>query len=184
MKDKVATRQAAATDFAQLKALYLDLLRLVYEEEDRAQAEPVAKRLEAALAESPDFAESIRGEEVRSLIAEVRGDLTTATRSREAELRKILELHALTRGTSAWEAVVERYDFSDVSDRLDLLASLYDRAGDLERAIDTLRESRRFCDAQGVPFDAQDMLDELEQARDAGNSKNGGKLAPAPRRRR
>lgn len=165
MKSKTPISKPTVPEAGDAEALYLDLLTAFYEQEDRARARKIASRLEEALASSPDFAESIRGDEVRSLIAELRGDLTTAIRSREAEIRRILELQAATIGTPAWDSVAHHYDFSDVSDRLDLLAALYDRDGDTERAIATLRESRQFCETHRIPFDGQEMLEEFERAR-------------------
>lgn len=147
--------------------LYVELVRAMYEDNDPASARPIADRLERLLAGSPDHAESIRGEEVRSLLAELRGDLAEAARCREAEVRKILELHTRTVNTPHWGYVSRQYDFADVSDRLDLLAGLYDRQGDTARAVATLRESKRYCEARGIPFDGQEMLDEILGAAEA-----------------
>ncbi len=143
----------------------LRLVNLFYGKDDRRGSEKIALRLERALAASPDYSGSIRGEEIRSLIAELRGDFAEAARSREAEIRKILELHTLTANTEDWNYVSRQYDFSDVGDRLDLLAILYDNQGELERAISTLVESRHYCESHRIDFDAQDLLEELEQAR-------------------
>ncbi|MGA7497752.1 MAG: hypothetical protein WBX00_13595, partial [Isosphaeraceae bacterium] len=88
-----------------------------------------------------------------------------AIRRRECEIRKILELHSLACGKPGWAYVFRQYDYGDVSDRLDLLASLYANVGDWERAIATLRESKAYCDGHGIPFDGQDLLDEFEQER-------------------
>ncbi len=149
----------------EFELLYLSLVKLFYERNDRKQTQKIASRLESVLAASPDYSGSIRGEEIRSLIAEFRGDFAEAARSREAEIRKILELHALTANTENWKYVSRQYDFSDVSDRLDLLAILYDTQGKLDRAISTLLESKHYCQSHRIPFDAEDMLEELEQAR-------------------
>ena len=130
--------------------------------------------METLLADSSEFSSSIRGEEIRSLIAELRGDLAEAARSREAEIRKILELHALAANTANWSYVSSQYDFSAVSDRLDLLATLYDALGQLDRAIATLLESKNYCQSHSIPFDAQDLLEELTQARNgAARSRTG-----------
>jgi hypothetical protein len=152
----------SAGDF---ESLYLELLERYYEEGNREQARKVASRLEKSLAASPEYAYSIRGEEVRSIIAELRDDLSEAIKSREAEIRKILELHTRTLKTANWEYVSQRYGFGDVSDRLDLLAILYDKQGELDRAIAILLESKQYCEANAVPFDAHDLLDELKQAK-------------------
>jgi hypothetical protein len=108
---------------------------------------------------------TLRGEEVRSLIAELRDELSLAIQSREAEIRKILELHSRTLNTPGWKYVSQQYDFDDVSDRLDLLAILYDKQGELSRAIAILLESKEYCQTHKIPFDSQDLLEELEEAR-------------------
>lgn len=158
---------AVSRDTESVESLYVELVRLFYEEGDREGADLIAARLDAVLAARPDVAESIRGEEIRSIIAELRGDMVQAIRSREAEIRKILELHSTTRHTPHWEFVSRRYDDGDVSDRLDLLAVLYDEHGDTPRAIATLRESKHYCEQHGIPFDGQDVLDELQAERGA-----------------
>jgi hypothetical protein len=118
---------------AEIDVLYAEFLKHFYGDGDSAAAACSAARLEEMLANSPAFAESIRGEEIRSLVAELRGDFAEAIRSREAEIRKILELHTLAVNTPSWEYVSRQYDFSDVGDRLDLLANLYDRLGETPR---------------------------------------------------
>jgi hypothetical protein len=146
-----------------VETLYLRFLRAFYEKGDRKAAEPIAARLEALMAERPDVAASIRGEEIRSLVAELRGDFVEAIHSREAEIRKILELHTLAKDAATREHVFRQYDYADVADRLDLLANLYAEQGELTRAAATLHESRQFCLSHGVPFDGQDLLDEIER---------------------
>jgi hypothetical protein len=149
-----------------VESLYLSLVKSFYDEGDRKQAAKVASRLEKVLVVSPDISSSIRGEEIRALIAEARGDYAEAARSREAEIRKILQLHALAANSPSWKYVSRQYDFSDVSDRLDLLATLYDAQGELDRAIATLLESKHYCESHQIPFDGQDLLDEMERGRD------------------
>jgi hypothetical protein len=151
---------------ARVEALRLELLRVLYELRDHPKARAVAAQLGRSLAASPEYGDSIRCDEVYSLLAEVRGDLAEAARCREAEIRKILELHSLSVNSPAWEYVARQYDFSDVSDRLDLLAILYDKLGDTERAITTLVESKQYCESHGIPFDGADLLAEFESARD------------------
>src|SRR5262249_40617941 len=122
MASKVSNnRQKATTEEDETEVLYHELLHWFFEEEDRERALAVATRLEAALGHRPDVGASIRGEEIRSLLAELRGDLVEAIRSRESEIRKILELHSMAVNTPSWACVLRQYDFSDISDRLDLL---------------------------------------------------------------
>ncbi len=145
MTNKVNHRQAHSAH--DIETLYLDLLHSFYEEEDHERSRDVAERLEAALAERPNFAGSIRGEEVRSLIAELRGDLAEAVRHRESEIEKIRQLHGLVEDNPGRDYVFRQYDYSDLSDRLDILATLYAEQGDLERAVEILQESQRFCES-------------------------------------
>lgn len=155
-----------------VESLYLDLLHQVYDVDDRNGARRVAKQLEKLIVAQPEYNGSIRGEEIRSLIAEVRGDLPAAIESREAEIRKILELHSIAANTANYTYVLRQYDFSDVSDRLDLLAILYDQQGNTDRAIAILIESKRFCESHQILFDGQDLLDEL-------SDQNNGEPRPA-----
>ena len=148
-----------------VEALYHEFLKAFYADGDRARARAIAPRLEAAVRASPAYAGSIRAEEISSLLAELNGDYAAAARSREAEIRRILELHSLAVNTPSWPAISRRYDYSDVSDRLDLLALLYDQQGDTDRAIAVLRESRQYCESHNIPFDGVDVLEELESAR-------------------
>jgi hypothetical protein len=156
--------------------LYVQFLDAFYEHDDREKALKLVPKLEATIAAKPKYAGSIRSEEVRSLIAELNGDYAEAARCREAEIRKILELHTLAANTSSWDTVARQYDHADVSDRLDLLALLYDRQGDTERAIAVLEESRQYCQSHEIPFDGTDLLTEL-----TGTRTGSGKRAQGPR---
>lgn len=145
--------------------LYVEFLKHFYGGGDRVRAMKLGAGLQAALAASVELATSIRGDEIRSLLAELHGDYAGAIHSRQAEIRKILELHTLAVNTPGWTYVASQYDCSAVSDRLDLLAVLYDRLGDTERAIATLLESRQYCRSHCIDFDGQEILDELELRR-------------------
>jgi hypothetical protein len=181
MTSKIKNKQNdRVRDGDNIEPLYLKFLRAFYEREDRAAAAEIAKKLESALRRQPKLARSIRGEEIRSLLAELRGDLTEAIRSRESEIRKIFELHSLSRSTPSWDYVLRKYNFTDLSDRLDLLAGLYAEQGDLRRAVDTLHESKQFCTAHGIAFDGQELLNEYE----ATLARKEGAAAHSQRRRR
>jgi len=173
--------QKSACNEDNLHSLYLEFLKRFYEDGDRKQARKLATRLEQALASSPDDAAAIRGDEIRSLLAELRGDFAEAARCRETEIRRILELHSLVVNTPSWDYVSRRYDFSDVSDRLDLLALLYDKQGDLDRAIATLIESRDYCQSHKIPFDGREILEELEQDRTQSAARKAAKIRSARR---
>jgi hypothetical protein len=176
-KTKKAINVSPVDEPREFDKLYVEFLKHIYDDGDHVRAKKLGARLQDALSASAELAASIRGDEIRSLLAELHGDYTDAIHSREAEIRKILELHTLAVNTPSWAYVASQYDCSDVSDRLDLLAVLYDRLGDTERAISTLLESRQYCQSHHIDFDGQDMLDELELVRQ-GPRKNG-----APRKR-
>ncbi len=182
MIDKRRRRQpkpSADADAGEIESLYQELLRAFYQAGDRRRARSVAKLLEKALASHSEWNGSIRFHEIQSLMAELRGDWREAIEHRHVEIRRILELHCLTRTTPSWEFVERQYGANDVSDRLDLLAILYDNAGDLERAIETLHESRQYCEAQQISFDGQDLLDEFEAMQK--KTTNGSSAAAAKR---
>jgi hypothetical protein len=146
---------------ADLEDLYLRFLHAFYEDDDREQSLLIAERLEAELASRPDFAESIRGDEIRSLLAELRGDFASAIHNRREEIRKIRELHSLVQGTPGWAYVFRQYDFRDISDRLDLLAVLHTHLDDYPEAVKVLNESKAFCASHEIPFDGEDLLEEF-----------------------
>jgi hypothetical protein len=148
----------------EIEALYQELLVAFYEDENVEAARAIASRLEAALSNRPEVADSIRAEEIRSITAELQGDLAEAIRYRQREIRMIHELHRLTQDTAAREYVMRQYDYSDLSDRLDLLAILYADQGDYQRAVSTLQESKQLCESHQIEFDGQDLLDEFSQA--------------------
>jgi hypothetical protein len=101
---------------------------------------------------------AILGEECWSLIYEIRGDLAKAIRYRESEIRQIRRLWEASVGTPGEEIALRHYGVSDLSDRLDLLAILYHDAGDRDKALRVLQESKQLCEAHGVRFDGKDLL--------------------------
>lgn len=95
----------------------------------------------------------------------MRGDFDSAIRSRQEEIRKILQLHALVQGTSGWAYVFSQYDYRDIRDRL---ATLHSHLRDYPKAVKILNESKVFCDSHEIPFDGGDLLEEFEaMARDS-----------------
>jgi hypothetical protein len=84
--------------------------------------------------------------------------LSKAIQYREAEIKLIKRLWEISRGTPGEEFVFQQYDVSDLSDRYDLLAILYHDAGNLDKAIQILRESEQLCKENGIRFDGKDLL--------------------------
>ncbi len=147
-----------------LEDLYFQLLDAFYEQGDDKKSQEIARRFDQEFAARPDFAGSIRGDEVRSLVAELRGDLAAAIRSRQTEIRKILELHSFAQGTRDWNYVFRRYNYEDIRDRLDILATLHEQSGDDREALQVLNESKAFCSLHNIVFDGEDMTEEYMRA--------------------
>jgi hypothetical protein len=159
MKTKASqTRRKFYHDWDEIDYLRLKILHWFYEREDRRKALPFCARLQALLERTPDAHEAILGEECWSLICEVRGDLAGAIAYRQREIELIKRLHRISINTPGRDIVWRGYDYSDLSDRLDLLAILYHDAGNLPQAIRVLRESRQLCKRHGIAFDGADLL--------------------------
>ncbi|HET6883726.1 MAG TPA: hypothetical protein VFI31_26465 [Pirellulales bacterium] len=158
-------RRKFANDWDEIEYLYQKLLYWLYEREDPAKAATYADRLEQLLLSVDPRHESILGEECWSLIYETRGDIAKAIEHRENEIRLMRRLHELTRDAAENSLALEGRGLGHLSDRLDLLAMLYHDRGEVDRAISLLRESKQLCQAHGIEFDGQDILDEYLQER-------------------
>jgi hypothetical protein len=160
------SRRKFASVWDEIQYLYDKLLYWLYQREDRGKARPYADRLDHLLAKADPHGEAIFGEECRSLIFETKGNLPQAIRHREKEIRLIRQLHDLSRPGARRDLVLRDYGYGDLSDRLDLLATLYHDSGNWNKAIAALQESKRLCTRHGIPFDGDDLLREyLEENR-------------------
>lgn len=162
------TRRKFTDAWDEIDYLYAKLLYWFYEREDRHEALRFGRRLEKLLKTAP---ETIRAEECRSLLAELKGNLPAAIRHRDNEIRLIKRLLEASRAHGGLEYVKRHgYDYGDLSDRLDLAAMLYHEAGDVEQAIRLLEESRDLCREHGLTFDGNGLLREYckeQRAREA-----------------
>lgn len=135
----------------------------------RKRLPAVADRLEKLLnAEASDH-QAILGEACWSLLCELRGDLTSAISYRRNEVRLIRKLwrSAEQSPEATRRVIMKHYDYSDLADRLDLLAILYHDSGQLKKALRTLWQCREFCEIIGIKFDGKDLLREyLAEARE------------------
>jgi hypothetical protein len=118
------------------------------------------RRLERLLNEFCADDHVIVPEECRSLICEIRGDLPGAIKHRENEIRLIKRLHRISQNTPSHNFALSQYDYSDLSDRLDLLATVYYEAGKPKRATRTLEESKKLCATRGIKFAGQELMRE------------------------
>jgi tetratricopeptide (TPR) repeat protein len=176
MKPKLsADRKKSGDVWARMGRAYDRLVYWLYERQDASRARPLADRLEQLLAGlGPDAESSIFAEECRSLVHEARGNLVKAIKHREGEVRLIRRLHRQAKGTAGADFVFRQYSHADLSDRLDLLAMLYHDGGDLEKAIKTLKEAKKLCEARGMEFGGEDALREYREEASKRATKNAG----------
>lgn len=159
-------RRKFANDWDEIEYLNEKLLFWLYEREEAGKAAHYAERLERLPTRADSKHESILGEECWSLIYETRGNISKAIESRENEIRLMRRLHELA-GTSKKDSVaLAGRGYGDLSDRLDLLATLYYDRGDLDKAISLLRESKHLCENHGMDFDGKGLLDEYLAAKE------------------
>lgn len=156
-----ATRRRFRTDWEQIVYLYHKVLYWFYTREDRRQAALFAERLRPLVATADPNCEAILGASSRALLAELSGDLWVAIRSREREIELMRRL------ADANPPPAAALGPDELSDRLDLLALLYWKADNLVRAVQILEESKQLCAKHHVPFDGQDVLDEVRREQEA-----------------
>ena len=162
-KPPPVTRRKFAGHWDEIDYLYHKLLYWFYECGDRRRAKPYCDRLERLLDEFCPDDHVIVPEECRSLICEVRGDLPGAIGHRENEIRLIKRLHRISQNTPSRDFALSQYDYSDLSDRLDLLATLCHAAGKPKRALRILEESKHLCTTHGLKFAGQEILRECQR---------------------
>lgn len=164
-------RRKFANAWDEIRYLYDKLLYWLYQREDPGKARSYAERLEKLLTLTDPNHEAIFGEECRSLVFEAKGDLRKSLQHREKEVRLIRRLHEVARHAANPDLVLKDYGYGDLSDRLDLLATLYHDAGQIDKAIAILKESKKLCEKHRLPFDAEDVLQEYTEE-DKGLDKN------------
>ena len=142
-------------DWDRILYCYHKILFWFYARHNRSKAVRFCRTLEPLLKKVDSKHESIRGEECRSLLYEVRGDIDKAIEHRKSEIRLIQRLQQFKSG-------FEDYGPDDLADRLDLLSILYRDAGDIRQALKAVRESKSLCLRHRIRFDAQDLLNEYE----------------------
>lgn len=159
MKTKsIENRRTFSHEWDEIEYLRMKILHWFYERGNRRKALPYCVRLESLLERTPNSHEAILGQECWSLVREVQGNLVEAIAYREGEIESIKRLRRISVNTPARAFVLKDYGYSDLSDRLDLLAILYHDAGDNAKAIRILKDSRRLCRRHGIPFDGDDLL--------------------------
>lgn len=157
MKNKSPDSREKATDWCEIKKLYDQVLKLFYEQRARSKALTIAPKLRLLVSLLDPGCNAVLGAAARGLLCELEGDYWGAIQSRQRELHLLNELQ------DAQLPAHVRATPNDISDRLDLLASLYWESGDLEKAEQTLLESQRLCAKHKIKFDGESMLRELRR---------------------
>ncbi len=129
----------------------------------RARARPFALRLEQLLRSARVGHGAIMAEECWSLVHEVKGDLRSAIKYRRSEIRLWKRFFSLPSFSPADAAIFG--DYSDLADRLILLAMLYSAADNKKRAIQSLEEARVLAAEHDFPFEGDDLMRDMTSAR-------------------
>jgi hypothetical protein len=159
MTTKAATITPPVQKWRKIDDVYHQLLYWYYDKKNLAKARPVARRLERLLSEVTSDEPTILAESARALVSECKGELNGAIKHRENEIRLMKRLLQISLKAPDPKAILKHYDYSDLSDRLDLLAILHHDAGNLEQALKVLRQSKLLCEHHGIPFDGKDLLE-------------------------
>jgi hypothetical protein len=189
--DPPPNKRKFPAEWDEIGYLYDKLLYWLYQRADVGKARPFAERLERLLSRVASNHEAIFGEECWSLVYEAKRDYPKAIEHRENEIRLIRRLHNIAADAPHKELVLRDYGYGDLSDRLDLLATLYHDSGDSGKALTILHESRQVCENSGIKFDGEELLQEyLEEKvacctgnakRDQGASSSAGASAVSRR---
>lgn len=129
-----------------------------------SRARPFAKRLERLLRREATSHETIKGEECWSLVHELKGNLRKAIEYRKSEIRLMKRLLAARSREEKAGAGGRHYwpdDYSDLADRLALLAMLYTRAGDTKSAVASIKAAARLAETHGFVLESQELFDDL-----------------------
>jgi hypothetical protein len=163
------TRRAFAHEWDEIEYLYYKMLYWAYGRNDDRRAGRFSNRLQRLLDRFDPDCKAILGESARALIADVNGKPEDAIRFRSREIELMEKL--IRMGPPADYQLGPE----DVSDRMDLLAIHYWDAGNLRKARETLEACRQYCRKHRIPFDGQDILDDVlkDQTDISHNGKNG-----------
>lgn len=115
--------------------LYDKVIDLLYVKPNRKLAREYANQLKGFAIASDPNEQAIFTQECLALAAEAEGNLEEAIKHRQKEIRLIRRLHELAQGRDARHAdfIFGQYSYEDLSDRYDLLATLYEDAGFIRR---------------------------------------------------
>lgn len=160
------TRKRFHGEWDELEYLYRKIIYWLYGRGDLRRALDFRDRFEQLLWQIATSHDAIFGEECWSILSELEGNLRGAIRHREREIDLILRLWEVSEHSPAKDVALSRYGSDALCDRLDLLAMLYHDAGDLDRAIVLLVESKRLCESTGSSFGWEDLLQEYLDERE------------------
>lgn len=161
------SRRKFVSSWDELLYVHGKVLYWLYGRQRRGAALRYSERFEGLLNECCASGEAIIGEECWALLCELKEDWQAAIGHRRREIALIEKLHLSIHGggdQDVSDTISQLYDVSDLSDRMDLLACAYMKVGKLPEAESVLRQSKRLCEGNGIPFDGQDLLDDVTTA--------------------
>lgn len=91
------------------------------------------------------------------MVYEFKGDIKNAIKYRKNEIKLMKKFLKLPESN-----LIKDIDYSDVHDRLILLALLYDKTNDDSNAIKSLKEAKKIAKKYKFSFGAQDLIDEID----------------------
>lgn len=166
MKTNLGQRRHAGVSH-EIGELYDKLVYWLYERQQPQRAKTYARRLQAILPKHESELGDIFAYELRSLFHESVGDTSEAIAHRKREIDLIRRLHQIGKDT-AYESLVNRqYDYTDLRDRLIILAMLYRDDGNADQAIRVLKEARALCKKRGIRFGGMQLLRDYEKEKQA-----------------
>ena len=143
-----------------LGTIYDKAIDWLYSRNCPDRAKPYTLQLRRLVDKSDPEREAIFTHECLALADEAEGNLAQAIKHRLEEIRLIRRLHKLARGQDSRNAdyIFRQYGPADLRDRLYLLARLYGATGNLRKAIASLEESKKVCEASGIKFEQEKLL--------------------------
>ncbi|HEV2950368.1 MAG TPA: hypothetical protein VGX70_23510 [Gemmataceae bacterium] len=158
MRTKIsAASPQRSRNWQDIDDLYRHLLCWHYDRQNTRKARQLAGRLKRHLLATSSDEHTILGEGAWALVLECLGDLPGAIKHREKEIQLIKRLLQISSKSPNPKVILKYYDYSDLSDRLDLLAILYHDTGNLDQALKILRQSKQICEKHEIAFDGKNL---------------------------
>jgi hypothetical protein len=159
-RDLPTSKNGSIPSRLRLDQLYDRLLFWLYERPSIARSRKYAEQMAERLEDDVRQEGTIFLEECRALVCEALGNLRGAIKHRKNEVELIRKLHFMANHKSQKATIHRKYGYSDLRDRLTLLAVLFHDCGKLQEARNTLLEAKQLCRSRKIDFEDEDLLAE------------------------